>query len=110
MNHDPLCPRWMTTMNGDTWHPFENSGTCLLCDLIAKVRADEREKAAQRVRALVPNGYMTWEQPHLMNESNIAAWEAVHGHDVRMKCYAEYGCQLLLDPVDAIAAARGEAS
>jgi len=45
MTHDPLCPRWMTTMNGDTWHPFENSGTCLLCDLIAKVRADEREKA-----------------------------------------------------------------
>jgi len=44
MTHDPVCPRWMTTMNGDTWHPFENSGTCLLCDLIAKVRADEREK------------------------------------------------------------------
>ena len=25
----------------------------------------------------------------------VVAWEAAHGHDVRTKCYAEYGCQLL---------------
>lgn len=23
------------------------------------------------------------------------AWEEAHGHDVRLKCYPEYGCQVL---------------
>ena len=30
----------------------------------------------------------------------LAAWEAAHGHDARTKCYAEYGCQLYVDPED----------
>lgn len=26
----------------------------------------------------------------------LIAWETAHGHDVRMKCYVEYGCQAVI--------------
>lgn len=42
MTHDPLCPESMFTF-----------ATCMPCHLIAAVRADEREKARQRVEALI---------------------------------------------------------
>lgn len=29
----------------------------------------------------------SWEHPQ-----NIPAWEAAHGHDIRVKCYPEFGC------------------
>jgi len=30
------------------------------------------------------------------NDSHaVAMWEQAHGHDVRVKCYAEFGCQVI---------------
>lgn len=28
-------------------------------------------------------------------DEKVANWERAHGHDVRVKCYAEYGCQVI---------------
>lgn len=28
-------------------------------------------------------------------DEDLANWERAHGHDVRMKCYAEFGCQVI---------------
>ena len=28
-------------------------------------------------------------------DERLALWERAHGHDVRMKCLAEYGCMVL---------------
>ena len=33
----------------------------------------------------------------------LVNWEAAHGHDVRMKCYVEYGCQAIQYEADALA-------
>ena len=41
--HDPLCPSWFHEVGGQR---------CLSCRVIALVRADEREKAAQRIEEL----------------------------------------------------------
>ena len=44
MTHDPFCP-----LDGCTCSVCE-----CICDVIAEVRADERERAAQRVSACEP--------------------------------------------------------
>ena len=33
--------------------------------------------------------------PWWPGNSKVMAWEAAHGHDVRLKCYPEFGCKLL---------------
>jgi len=45
--------------------------------------------------------YEPWDQyeklgrePWVENAA-LAAWEAAHGHDVRLKCYVEFGCQVI---------------
>jgi hypothetical protein len=60
----------------------------------------------ERVRALCHSeGYTTWDQGEPpWGDDVVYAWEAAHGHDIRTKCYAEFGCQLLVDPVDVLAA------
>lgn len=35
-------------------------------------------------------------------------WEAVHGHDIRVKCYPEHGCLLWIDPEDILQVIEGE--
>lgn len=44
MSHDPLCPV-LRVFKGEC-------DSCDACDLIAKVRADERRQAAQRISVL----------------------------------------------------------
>ena len=44
--------------------------------------------------------YEPFDQKQKLGESPysgeaLVKWEKIHGHDARMKCYAEYGCQLL---------------
>ena len=59
MTHDPLCP-WCREPdctrhipNHDLLCPYgELPSPCFTCDLIAKVRADERKQAGQRVESL----------------------------------------------------------
>lgn len=70
MTHDQMCP----TVNADV--PFglfhdDVPDDCLFCDLIARVRADERERAAERVLAL----------DH---------WDYCDDHDCRMRQAAAY--------------------
>jgi hypothetical protein len=43
MSHDSLCPGWFDTVDGQM--------ECDACELIAKVRQDEREKARQALEA-----------------------------------------------------------
>lgn len=33
--------------------------------------------------------------PWSPEDPKLAAWEAAHGHDVRIKCYVEFGCQVI---------------
>lgn len=70
------------------------------------------------------NGYRPWDQSEKLGDATpwpadlIDSWEAAHGHDCRLKCYAEYGCQLLevegaentLALLDALDSAREEAA
>lgn len=37
-------------------------------------------------------GWAPFDQAH---HSDLDEWEQVHGHDVRLKCYPEYGCQVI---------------
>jgi hypothetical protein len=66
-----------------------------------------------RVRELCYlDGYTTWDDSMVFalngfgahNSEELKKWEAMHGHDIRLKCYAEFGCQLLVDPEDIIRA------
>lgn len=48
------------------------------------------------------SGYRPWDQgrhlgppPWKPSDPALVAWEAAHGHDVRLKCYAEFGCLVL---------------
>lgn len=63
MTHDPDDPRY-TTVHGGVQMPNTHDPMCpwgkvsepiigCACDLIARVRADERERAAERVAALL---------------------------------------------------------
>ena len=33
--------------------------------------------------------------PWKPDDPNVIAWEKAHGHDIRLKCYPEFGCQVL---------------
>lgn len=76
MEHDPLCePLADYNMH---WVPAEQ---CRICPKIRKIRADERERAAERVAALAQ----------------------------RQLCDDDEGCQGCDTIRDAVAAARGGA-
>jgi hypothetical protein len=73
----------------------------------------ELEAKLARVRELCyREGYITWDDSMVFalngfgahNSEELKKWEAMHGHDIRLKCYAEFGCQLLVDPFDIIRA------
>lgn len=72
--------------------------------------------ALQAVLAMCSrNGYTTWDRnkvvPLIDGKYNVEGsknWEAAHGHDIRLKCYPEFGCQLLLDPSNVREAIEGE--
>lgn len=42
------------------------------------------------------------------DKEQAEAWEKVHGHDIRLNCYPEFGCQLLIDPEDLLLAIKKE--
>lgn len=74
---------------------------------------DQARAAFARIDAALAlgerDGYTTWDRDERLGDSPwdleaIERWEAVHGHDPRLKCFAEYGCQLLIDPADLRAA------
>jgi hypothetical protein len=55
------------------------------------------------------------EPPWKPTDPALVAWEAAHGHDVRLKCYVEFGCQaieneadMLRDTLDRVRAAVAE--
>lgn len=52
----------------------------------------------------------TWlsEPPWNPTDPALMAWEAAHGHDVRMKCYPEFGCMALNYEADEVRAERDE--
>jgi len=55
MSHDPLCP---------VFRYFKGQRDyCDACELIAKVRADEREQAAQRVTHAAWEFHADWSVP-----------------------------------------------
>lgn len=35
-------------------------------------------------------------------DPKVIAWEAAHGHDLRLKCYPEFGCLLIPDFEDMV--------
>jgi hypothetical protein len=94
--------------------------TCKLCGFTAEssvnhdcvvVALNEAHAAIKRVRELCSrDGYTTWDRDKFnMKKRDVReAWEAAHGHDFRMKCYPEFGCQLLVDPEEIRDALDGE--
>jgi hypothetical protein len=34
-------------------------------------------------------------KPWRFDRADVVAWEAAHGHDARVKCYVEFGCQVI---------------
>lgn len=40
-------------------------------------------------------------EPPWRDDAKVKEWEAVHGHDVRLKCYAEFGCAAIEHESDA---------
>jgi len=62
---------------------------------------------AATIRDMVAGEYSTWDRDKKLGQppydkDALVRWESVHGHDVRLKCFPEFGCQLLLDPEDVI--------
>lgn len=54
-----------------------------------------------------PPVYRMWDQedklgppPWSSEDPKLIAWEAAHGHDVRLKCYVEFGCRFALEDPD----------
>jgi hypothetical protein len=67
------------------------------------------------VELCIEGGYMPFDKSMLTSTDGIswdkvevAKWEEVHGHDIRLKCYPEFGCQLLIDPRDILEAIEEE--
>jgi len=61
----------------------------------------EVKRLRDGIEALLPAGpYQPWDrekhlgQPPWKQSQALIAWETAHGHDVRQKCYPEFGCQL----------------
>lgn len=60
------------------------------------------------------NGYTTWDKSMVplidgaYEEEAAKKWESAHGHDIRLKCYPEFGCQLSIDPEDLLLAIAKE--
>lgn len=60
------------------------------------------------------DGYTTWDKSMVpmidgvYDKAEAKKWEIAHGHDIRLSCYREFGCQLLLDPEDIIQAIEKE--
>lgn len=55
------------------------------------------------------DGYTTWDQARVpvdahgrYDQHEASRWEEAHGHDIRTKCYPEFGCELLVDPADIL--------
>ena len=51
-------------------------------------------------RETEPPEYIPFDQdmklpPPPWTAEQVEQWEAAHGHDVRLKCYAEFGCQVI---------------
>lgn len=40
--------------------------------------------------------------PWQPDDPALIAWESAHGHDVRTKCYPEFGCQAIGYALDAV--------
>jgi hypothetical protein len=80
-------------------------------ELLAKV-ADLEARIAKVRELCSQDGYTTWDDSMVFapngfgahNSEELKKWEAAHGHDIRLKCYAEFGCQLLVDPEEIIRA------
>lgn len=52
--------------------------------------------------------YVPWDQgeklpppPWSPDDPDVRAWEQAHGHDVRLKCYVEFGCQVIEPALEA---------
>ena len=55
MNHDPLCDYQPEYFDGSILWPERCT-----CDLITKVRNDEREKAARQIARSMDDDYSEW--------------------------------------------------
>lgn len=89
------------------------------------MKRDLRELRTHAEAELISaQGYQPFDQEKWLGDPPwsgpaLEEWEAVHGHDARLKCYAEYGCQVieapwaqntieLLDLFEAVLHANGE--
>lgn len=103
MTHDPLC-----TMH----EPQPDATWCHDCRLIAKVRADEREQAAQRVANLSSRTAIWPEAKGTWAIIGASLGMAPQQPPLKESCYecAGEGPAYDLAVENAAAAARGEAS
>ena len=118
MTHDPLCTFLALNKFPDEWEEFldvngqKSWRRRCYCDLISEVRADEREKAAQRVAnlssrtAIWPEAKGTW----AMIGASLGM--APQQPPLKESCYECAGERAAYDLAleNAAAAARGEAS
>lgn len=91
MTHDPFCPISV---------PHVINLMCL-CDVLTKVRVDEREQAAQRIAALVAHNL----DKHFTAGQWWAGWECAADDAVTSITIVEPSCDFCDEPIRA---ARGD--
>lgn len=71
---------------------------------VANTSADQRALRFEQTGIV----YRTWDReeklgppPWSSKDPKVIAWEHAHGHDVRLKCYAELGCDLVVPELEA---------
>ena len=105
MTHDPLCP-WVR----ESW--WDNS--CVVCDLIARVRTDEQSKRDKRQYESYANARKVGRQDGYVAalEDSVAVTKTLHTWILPMQehpsnctyCQSDFDAPYLCDSVEAIEA------
>lgn len=85
----------MTTPNGRTWMDTDTTGDADIRAWLERIGEEYTMNPALAEYALWDQEKHLGPPPWRNDDLKLWAWEEAHGHDVRSKCYAEFGCRLV---------------